>query len=187
MRKLFEEYQAFTKSTAIYPKLSIAPVYPALGLADEVGELCEKVKHIIEPASWHGSRRELRNAVLLEVGDVAWYCARVLGDLQFLMEAPTKTYNGEATLYCVCLHAAARAGFVAGRVKKFLRDGEDWGGEKITQNNFQILDAVNDVMVCLVTVCRFLDSTIEEVLLANMQKLQSRKDRGVLQGDGDNR
>lgn len=71
----FKEYQELAKITAIYPE-SAKIFYPCLGLAGEVGEVCEKVK------------KHLRDGRVLdiedlkkELGDVLWYLSAVASDL----------------------------------------------------------------------------------------------------------
>lgn len=70
----FQEYEARAIETAIYPA-SYAIVYPAIGAANEAGELLGKVKKMIrdghlDPASLHA-----------EIGDVLWYLAALCRDL----------------------------------------------------------------------------------------------------------
>lgn len=40
----FDEYQKHSFDTAVYPAKGHNVVYPALGLAGETGEVCEKIK-----------------------------------------------------------------------------------------------------------------------------------------------
>lgn len=67
-------YQEFTRSTAIYPKED-ALQYLALGLASEAGEVAGKVKKLLRD----GVLKD--EDVISEVGDVLWYCARLLDEL----------------------------------------------------------------------------------------------------------
>ena len=102
----FRDYQEVAASTAIYPE-SAKLTYPLLGLAGEVGEVCEKAKKHIRDG------RELdKEDMKKELGDVLWYLSAVARDL---------------------------------------------------------------------------DIDLQDVAVSNIEKLQSRKDRGVLQGSGDNR
>lgn len=71
----FKEYQELAKTTAIYPD-NARIFYPALGLAGEVGEVCEKVKKHIRDG------RELdKEDLTKELGDVLWYLSALAGDL----------------------------------------------------------------------------------------------------------
>ena len=76
-----DNYQAQTVAKRLYhPNMDQPIVYPALSLAGEVGEFCEKVKKIcrdqdgqITPAN--------RQALKLELGDIMWnmaICAQAL-------------------------------------------------------------------------------------------------------------
>ena len=105
----FRDYQQKAVETAIYPAPS-AVVYPALGLANEAGEVLGKIKKIIRD----GNSDYWSNAVIIgdEIGDVLWYIAALCDDLGLEMN---------------------------------------------------------------------------DIAKANLNKLASRKERGVLQGSGDNR
>lgn len=72
----FDEYQKAARTTAIYPNLGNNPVYPALGLAGEAGEVCENIKKMIrdDGSELTDARRA---AVVKELGDVLWYAAQL--------------------------------------------------------------------------------------------------------------
>jgi NTP pyrophosphatase (non-canonical NTP hydrolase) len=71
----FDEYQEKTKQTAIYPEDN--PVeYLAIALNGEAGEVADKVKKSIR------DDQELEENVKDEIGDVLWYMARLLDELE---------------------------------------------------------------------------------------------------------
>lgn len=77
------EYQAETASTAIY-KWRV--IYPALGLANEAGEVGGKIKKLIrdEGLKFDGTDNltdKQRAAIGSELGDVLWYIAALARDL----------------------------------------------------------------------------------------------------------
>ena len=64
------------RETAIYPNLGDNLWYPALGLAGESGEVCEKIKKIYRDDN--GILSELKRQELVkELGDVLWYLSNV--------------------------------------------------------------------------------------------------------------
>ena len=66
----FEDYSKWAWSTAIYPDKGNNFVYPALELAGEAGEVCEKLgKHIRDNIP----REEVKIQLTDELGDVLWY------------------------------------------------------------------------------------------------------------------
>ena len=76
----FNEYQEQSRRTAIYPDLGRNFTYPALGLAGETGEVCEKIKKIIRDRQGlvdDAARIELAK----ELGDVLWYLAQLASEL----------------------------------------------------------------------------------------------------------
>jgi NTP pyrophosphatase (non-canonical NTP hydrolase) len=68
----FDLYQDKADETAIYPNKGDNLYYPALGLAGEAGEVCEKVKKIMRDK---GGVLSEADAIELskELGDVLWY------------------------------------------------------------------------------------------------------------------
>ena len=106
----FREYQAKARTTAVYPNIKdlfemmaddngyqtqtepikvhvpeetafINPYYPALGLAGEVGEFCNKLKKVMRDKGGYVDF-DFRADAEKELGDILWYlaeCASVLG------------------------------------------------------------------------------------------------------------
>lgn len=72
----------------------------------------------------------------------------------------------------------------AERVKKLIRDKE---GEIDPDIRKAILLECGDVLWYLSAIADRLNSSLDEVVDLNIEKLESRKARGVLQGSGDNR
>jgi len=82
------------------------------------------------------------------------------------------------------LGLCGEAGEVAEKVKKVYRDK----GGIITEDTKQELKKeLGDVLWYISTISRDLGLTLEEVAQANIEKLTSRKARGVIHGNGDNR
>lgn len=108
----FSEYQKKATKTAVYPRVDgHGWVYPALGLANEAGEVNGKLKKVIRDNNGVVDQ-EQRQAISKELGDVLWYMAQLATEL---------------------------------------------------------------------------DINLDEVAAANLAKLASRQERGVLGGSGDNR
>jgi len=89
MNLTFSAYQARAHSTAVYP--SRYWEYPFIGLAGEVGELCNQVKKIIRDDGGMDDPTQLTNSrrakIQDEVGDVLWYVAEVCSSLGLSLEA----------------------------------------------------------------------------------------------------
>lgn len=67
-------YQLKAVKTAIYP-IEAQITYPAMGLANEAGEVLGKVKKIIRDGTYN------REDIVDELGDVLWYAAALARDL----------------------------------------------------------------------------------------------------------
>jgi NTP pyrophosphatase (non-canonical NTP hydrolase) len=76
----FKTYQELAQTTAIYP-VEAKVYYAALGLAGEVGEICEKVKKNIRDGSVLD-----KDDLTKELGDVLWYLSALSTDLEISLE-----------------------------------------------------------------------------------------------------
>lgn len=76
----FDEYQKFTKTTAIYPIIGKSFVYPALGLAGETGEVLEKIKKVFRDNNGKLSK-EAKEEITKELGDILWYLSQLSTEL----------------------------------------------------------------------------------------------------------
>ncbi|HWA51634.1 MAG TPA: nucleoside triphosphate pyrophosphohydrolase family protein [Patescibacteria group bacterium] len=72
----FDDYQKFTKKTAIYPKIGKNFVYPALGLAGETGEVLEKIKKLFRDNNGKLTK-ENNEELKKELGDILWYVSQL--------------------------------------------------------------------------------------------------------------
>lgn len=78
------EYQKEAGKTAIYPE-SYKIIYPALGLAGETGEVCEKIKKAVRDDNGVFTEDKIRE-ITKELGDVMWYIAAIAHDLNLDLE-----------------------------------------------------------------------------------------------------
>lgn len=60
-------------------------IYPTLGLVGESGEVAEKVKKVLRDHDGVFDK-ETRNAIALEISDVAWYLATLSYELGFTLQ-----------------------------------------------------------------------------------------------------
>jgi NTP pyrophosphatase (non-canonical NTP hydrolase) len=77
------------------------------------------------------------------------------------------------------LGLCGEAGEVAEKIKKWLRDGE--------LDDIELAKELGDVMWYVAALSNDLGYDLSEIAEINLIKLQSRKARGTLQGNGDNR
>lgn len=79
---------------------------------------------------------------------------------------------------------AEEAGEVAGKYAKAIRDN---GGVIDEERKLAIIKELGDVMWFVADLATNLNVSLEEVMQKNLDKLASRKARGVIHGDGDDR
>lgn len=82
------------------------------------------------------------------------------------------------------LGLAGEAGEVANKVKKIFRDDK---GEITDEKLEQLKKELGDVLWYVAQVANELDLDLDEIAQLNLDRLLSRKERGTLHGDGDNR
>lgn len=82
------------------------------------------------------------------------------------------------------LGICGEAGEIAEKFKKILRDKDGKINKEFKES---VAKEVGDVLWYLAVLCDLLDIKLGDVAQANVDKLASRRDRGVLKGSGDNR
>jgi len=92
--------------------------------------------------------------------------------------------NNIAGLTYPVLGLAGEAGEVAEKYKKLLRDNN---GVITDEFRIAVKKELGDVMWYVANVADELGISLDDVAISNLEKLYSRKERGVLQGSGDNR
>jgi len=82
------------------------------------------------------------------------------------------------------LGLVGESGEVAEKIKKVIRDK---GGKLDNETIIELKKELGDVMWYLAALCDELNLSMEDVAITNIKKLNSRKERNVLKGEGDNR
>lgn len=80
----FEQYQNEAVKTAIYGA-GDKIIYPALGLANEAGEVLGKIKKVLRDNEGVYTKDRV-DAIAAEIGDVLWYLAALSRDLGVSLE-----------------------------------------------------------------------------------------------------
>ena len=92
--------------------------------------------------------------------------------------------NQGSNPYYPALGLGGEVGEVLNKVKKIMRDHDG----KITDEYREILKKeLGDVLWYVAALASELDLNLDDIAQANIEKLASRKERGTLGGDGDNR
>tara|TARA_Y100001973_G_C5195752_1_gene334137 strand:- start:222 stop:764 length:543 start_codon:yes stop_codon:yes gene_type:complete len=171
------EYQRFTDKTAQYP---MGMVYVTLGMIGELGELRDKMN--MEPAS-----KEEEEDLLYEAGDVFWYIARACQEMGFSLHYVISAAQGagddgvtKPPSMMPIENKWSEICRLAENVKKFVRDGKDVSPDSA----FPALVSATKMVLSL---CQISNIHYLDAMSANMKKLSSRLERGVIKGSGDRR
>ena len=97
----------------------------------------------------------------------------------------TAIFPKEKALEYLALGLTSEAGEVAGKVKKLIRDGADVEGFEMKK--IAIASEIGDVLWYCAMMAREVGVPLNTIMQENLDKLHSRKERGTLQGSGDNR
>lgn len=82
------------------------------------------------------------------------------------------------------LGLVGEAGETADKVKKIIRDKN---GAPTDEDKTEIVKELGDVLWYVSNLARYVDTSLEDVAKMNLDKLESRKNRNLLHGAGDNR
>lgn len=154
-------------------------IYVTLGLAGEVGEFYEKL-----------NQEASIDALESEFQDCLWYMAaiRTEFDLMKIIDWPKPSDNPTSALMEVSIHSGA----ICEQMKKYLRD--DWNVDKDDFGVFPKQKKEKIQQIWLKLLQNFIDlasitfnKSMNEIAQGNIEKLASRKRRGVIHGSGDNR
>lgn len=98
--------------------------------------------------------------------------------------ATTAVYPESAKYVYPTLGLCGETGEVAEKIKKVIRDN---GGVFTEEKKKEIVKEVGDVLWYIAALLSDLGVTMDEAAVGNLEKLFSRKERGVINGNGDNR
>ena len=93
--------------------------------------------------------------------------------------AKTAMYKHNHKILYPALGLAGEAGEVANKVKKMLRD------DNLYKN--AIASEIGDVLWYAAMLSKDLNIELHDIAMKNLEKLYDRKERGTIQGDGDER
>jgi NTP pyrophosphatase (non-canonical NTP hydrolase) len=79
---------------------------------------------------------------------------------------------------------AGETGEVAEKIKKIIRDK---GGVVDDQSRNEVKKELGDVLWYLTQLATELNIELDDVVTCNLEKIESRKERGAIHGEGDNR
>ncbi len=106
-------------------------------------------------------------------------------DLYENLAGQTAIFPKEKALEYLALGMTSEAGEVAGKVKKLIRDGEDVEGFEIKK--LAIASEIGDVLWYCAMMAKEVGVPLNDIMKENLKKLHGRKERGTLQGSGDER
>jgi NTP pyrophosphatase (non-canonical NTP hydrolase) len=99
-----------------------------------------------------------------------------------------KVYPQQFAIMYPALGLAGEAGEITEKIKKWLRDDQPQSQNDMSEERRQaILLELGDPLWYIAALADDMGFTMDDVVAANVGKLTSRKERGVVHGSGDNR
>lgn len=93
-------------------------------------------------------------------------------------------YNKDKNYIYPTLGLVGEAGEIAEKIKKILRDN---GGSVNEKDKVELVKELGDLLWYLSQLSTELGLSLDDIAVSNIEKITSRKERGVLHGSGDNR
>lgn len=155
----------------------------AMGLPGETGEIVEElVKSLAEGSP--------RISLLKELGDGAYYASRLfhafeLTPAEFGWSVPVHADAKLGNALAAIPKLTISVGKVCEVLKKLIRDGVP--PEKLSDFKTKLLAGLNDYILAWMQVMAATGWTPQEAITLNMEKINDRQIRGVLQGSGNDR
>jgi hypothetical protein len=191
----FKEYQTQALTTRIYPNVGSNYQYCFFGLIGEFGEVVEKLNTPFSNSMFNDTSDLYKKELAKEIGDVMWYIAGLDDELQL-----NCSISYDTNVYINSLNISKKTfkldtvsdvdkitttiGKISEIIKKAIRDSE---GVISTEKIDLIRTYLTAIHYFIIGIAAFMGISIDQVMQDNIDKLQSRKDRGVLGGSGDNR
>jgi hypothetical protein len=209
--KNFPEYIKHARSTALYTDTTRMPaisglMYSTLGIANEFCEFLNAAMTYAVIIDAETTDEDWNN-LLAEAGDVFWYAANICCDIgveEFEytpINLPYVDDINDRVPTAVIIQTALNTGWLSGIIKKIYRDQS-----VDTLKEFPIIiekpmqleniltyvkTILNNTMILVYLAQRDEQVTtmdlMQRIMSMNIEKLYSRRDRGVLHGSGDHR
>lgn len=204
------EYQELAMLSAIYPEVGSNIIYPALGLG-EIGEVQGKIKKIIRDTDGIISE-ETKKEISKEIGDILWYISSISFELGFKlsdMVYPQKNYEFmefqtlidsltsrekiDTNDYVLFSLALGIAGYIQYSIVDFFNDFDShrlMKNDDLKQfllNDEKVINNIGKLLYIISQLSTSLNLNLDCIARENIEKLQSRKERNVIKGNGDNR
>lgn len=96
------------------------------------------------------------------------------------MAVGTAIFPKEKAIYYLPLGIAGEAGEICEKIKKHIREGKE-----LDKNDLKF--ELGDLLWYISVLANSLEISLSDIAESNIEKLNSRKERGVLQGSGDER
>ncbi|MCK5609223.1 hypothetical protein KAR91_45535 [Candidatus Pacearchaeota archaeon] len=162
----FKEYTEKAKTTAIYKDDKALLACTALGVGSELNEWFD-----------HKRGNSRQRIITMELGDVCWKIALLSDFIQVELEP-----NLTSRYYNLETDGHSSVGEIQEIIKKAIRNN-DWIISEVNRDKLRIL--LSELLYGIQIQCTIYSINFSDLLQSNIEKLASRRERGVLGGSGD--
>lgn len=169
----FKEFVERSKDTMIYPSHKELITCMTFGIIEEHAEIEEVAHQELFHAQSFKQASTYREDVISELGD---FCFYVFGLSHYFGYEPQNSTGEEFILH---IHAP----ILAKIIKKTIRDDDYQLSDPNRIDKFKwVMDCA---LAYILYICKLHDLDLEHVLDYNVEKLQGRKSRNTISGDGE--
>ena len=180
----FEKYQNSCETTAVYPDHGAGNViYPVLELVGETGEVAEKLLHLV-PGEHQDDVLCIALRLIQRVGRIAEGLKKAIRDDDMIITSERRDAI-LGSVFQLSRHTSVIAKDVLAGNQPF-ELARTW---EVMNLRFSdgIGDELGDCLYSIASLSSELNLELQKIACNNTEKLLSRMERGVIQGEGDNR
>tara|TARA_R110000824_G_scaffold8450_4_gene38498 strand:+ start:2957 stop:3490 length:534 start_codon:yes stop_codon:yes gene_type:complete len=173
------EYQAKAHNNSLETEINGSKtLYSVVGVIDECGEIAGKIKKLHRDFGGEISD-EWSEDISKEIGDVLWYIAEI-ASIKGWNLSEIDEVNCHLEGYCNCKDISD-ALMQSNKATCLLMSGVQ------SSNDLETRIAMALLIIYLEKMSNFVGKTLMDIMDINIKKVESRRERNVIKGNGDNR
>jgi NTP pyrophosphatase (non-canonical NTP hydrolase) len=177
----FKEYQSKAHGTSLNTNIvNKTVIFPLLAIIREIGGCAEKLKKFFRDKKDIKIQEKFSSEDYLEIGKAIYSFRKAVQNYD---NDPSGVEMKNGKILYPLLGLAGESGEIVGKIHGIFQNRDEISEEE----KIELKKEFGDILWYVAECCTQLDIDLEDVAQKNIEKLYSRKERGVIQGSGDNR